>query len=139
MHYRRIPRTLVQRLLDGSAILWLLLALVWVPSLGRLHQVAHALPLAGVHAGHAAELTRLQEIASAHVTSDFLPPLLAEHALVDCLLLDQLALADSAPGAPKVLPPLVPGAAPPHWHAEGAVPGHVALFHARGPPPRALG
>lgn len=119
------------RRLHSAALLWLVLALAWVPSLGRLHQVAHALPLAGVHAGHAAEL-----VSGA---SALLPPLLADHSLVDCLLLDQLALADAALGAPQALPPPLPAALPAPWQARGTAPRHVALFHARGPPPRVLG
>lgn len=137
MHSRRLPQTLATRLLHGPAMLWLLLALVWVPSLGRLHQVAHALPLAGVHAGHAAELA--QGHAPAPGASALLPPLLADHSLVDCLLLDQLALADASLGAPQALPPPLPAALPAPWQATGTAPRHVALFHARGPPPRALG
>jgi len=125
------------RRLHSAALLWLVLALAWVPSLGRLHQVAHALPLAGVHAGHAADLAHGD--APAPGASALLPPLLADHSLVDCLLLDQLALADAALGAPQALPPALPAALPAPWQATGTAPRHVALFHARGPPPRVLG
>ena len=137
MHHRRTPHTLAQRLLHGPAMLWLLLALVWMPSLGRLHQVAHAVPLAGVHAGHATELAH--DGAHAHSASALLPPLLSDHTLADCLLLDQLALADAALGTAQALPPRLPAALPAPWQATGTAPRHVVLFHARGPPLRALG
>ena len=137
MHHRRTPHTLAQRLLHGPAMLWLLLALVWMPSLGRLHQVAHAVPLAGVHAGYATELAH--DGAHAHSASALLPPLLADHTLADCLLLDQLALADAALGTAQALPPRLPAALPAPWQATGTAPRHVVLFHARGPPLRALG
>ncbi|MGP1692540.1 MAG: hypothetical protein ACTS6O_08545, partial [Giesbergeria sp.] len=119
----------------GAALLWLLLALVWVPSLGRLHQVAHALPLAQVHAGHGAAV----DSAVATTASAFLPPLLAHHSLADCLLLDQLALADAAPSAPPALLPPAPVMAPAPLPARGIAQRHVVLFQARGPPPQARG
>lgn len=122
-----------RRLISGAALLWLLLALVWVPSLGRWHQVAHAQPLAQVHAGHGAA------VAPAVATSAFLPPLLANHSLADCLLLDQLALADAAPSGPPAMAPTAPAVAPAPLPASGVAQRHVALFHARGPPPQARG
>ena len=122
-----------RRLISGAALLWLLLALVWVPSLGRWHQVVHALPLAQVHAGNGAA------VAPAAATSVFLPPLLANHSLADCLLLDQLALADAAPSAPPAMAPTAPAVAPAPLSAPGVAQRHVALFHARGPPPQARG
>lgn len=121
-----------RRLISGAALLWLLLALVWVPSMGRWHQVAHAQPLAQAHAGHAA-------VAPAVATSAFLPPVLADHSLADCLLLDQLALADAAPSAPPAMAPTAPAVAPAPLPAPGVAQRHVALFHARGPPPQARG
>ncbi len=138
MPHQRTPHTLAWRLLHGPALLWLLLALVWVPSLGRMHQVAHALPLAGVHAGHGHDEGHAHD-STAHGASTLLPPLLAQHAPVDCLLLDQLALADAALGAPQALAPPPPAAPPAPWRATGTAPRHVVLFHARGPPLRALG
>jgi len=111
-----------RRLISGAALLWLLLALVWVPSLGRWHQVAHAQPLAQVHAGHGAA------VAPAVATSAFLPPLLANHSL-----------ADAAPSAPPAMAPTVSAVAPAPLPAPGVAQRHVALFHARGPPPQARG
>ena len=72
--------------------------------------------------------------AAAPGHSLWLPYLLAHHAPVDCLLLDQLALGDALQAAPLALPaadaPLPPGV-----HAAGrASTPHIALFHARGPP-----
>jgi hypothetical protein len=122
-----------RRLISGATLLWLLLALVWVPSMGRWHQVAHAQPLAQAHAGHGAAM------APAVATSAFLPPLLADHSLADCLLLDQLALADAAPSAPPAMAPTAPAVAPAPLPAPGVAQRHVALFHARGPPPQARG
>lgn len=122
-----------RRLISGAALLWLLLALVWVPSMGRWHQVAHAQPLAQAHAGHGAAM------APAVAISAFLPPLLADHSLADCLLLDQLALADAAPSAPPAMAPTAPAVAPAPLPAPGVAQRHVALFHARGPPPQARG
>jgi hypothetical protein len=126
-------RPLHRRLISGATLLWLLLALVWVPSMGRWHQVAHAQPLAQAHAGHGAAM------APAVATSAFLPPVLADHSLADCLLLDQLALADAAPSAPPAMAPTAPAVAPAPLPAPGVAQRHVALFHARGPPPQARG
>ncbi|MGB3450301.1 MAG: hypothetical protein WBA58_07365 [Giesbergeria sp.] len=122
-----------RRLAHGAALLWLLLALVWVPSLGRWHQVAHAHSLAQVHAGHGVA------VAPAVATSAFLPPVLADHSLADCLLLDQLSLADAAPSAPPAMAPTAPAVAPAPLPTPGVAQRHVALFHARGPPPQARG
>ena len=122
-----------RRLISGAALLWLLLALVWVPSLGRWHQVAHAQPLAQAHAGHGAAMS------PAVATSAFLPPVLANHSLADCLLLDQLALADAAPSAPPAMAPTAPAVVPAPLPAPGVAQRHVALFQARGPPPQARG
>lgn len=121
----------ILRLRQGAGLLWLLLALAWAPTLGRMHQVVHGGQGAHAHAEHA--------VAPSGGASQFLLPLLADHTPVDCLLLDQLSLADAALGAAQALPPPLPTALPAPWHATGTAPRHVALFHARGPPPRALG
>lgn len=121
----------ILRLRQGVGLLWLLLALAWAPTLGRMHQVVHGGQGAHAHAEHA--------VAPSGGGSQFLLPLLADHTPVDCLLLDQLSLADAALGAAQALPPPLPTALPAPWHATGTAPRHVALFHARGPPPRALG
>lgn len=121
----------ILRLRQGAALLWLLLALAWAPTLGRMHQAVHGGQGAHAHAEHA--------VAPAGGASQFLLPLLADHTPVDCLLLDQLALADAALGAPQALPPTAPAVVPALWCATGTAPRHVALFHARGPPPRVLG
>jgi len=131
MHPQRRALHPILRLRQGAALLWLLLALVWAPTLGRLHQSVHGGQGAHPHAAHAA--------APSGGASQFLLPLLADHTPVDCLLLDQLALADAALGAPQALPPTPPVALHALWHATGTAPRHVALFHARGPPLRALG
>jgi hypothetical protein len=131
MQPRHRPLHPILRLRQGAALLWLLLALVWAPTLGRMHQVVHGGQGAHAHAEHA--------VAPSGGASQFLLPLLADHTPVDCLLLDQLALADAALGAPQALPPTPPVALHALWHATGTAPRHVALFHARGPPLRALG
>ena len=131
MHPQRRALHPILRLRQGAALLWLLLALVWAPTLGRMHQVVHGGQGAHAHAEHA--------VAPSGGASQFLLPLLADHTPVDCLLLDQLTLADAALGAPQALPPPLPAALPAPWNATGTAPRHVALFHARGPPLRALG
>lgn len=119
------------RLRQGAGLLWLLLALVWAPTLGRLHQAVHGAPQALHHqAEHSA--------ASADGARQFLLPLLAHHTPVDCLLFDQLALADTALGATQALPPAAPAVLRSPWQAAGMAVRHVVLFHARGPPPQAL-
>ncbi len=131
MQPRHRPLHPILRPRQGAALLWLLLALVWAPTLGHLHQSVHGGQGAHQHAAHA--------VAPAGGASQFLLPLLADHTPVDCLLLDQLSLADAALGTPQALPPPLPTALPAPWHATGTAPRHVALFHARGPPLRALG
>ena len=126
----------LQRLSQGAALLWLLLALVWAPTLGRLHQAVHGTPQTAAAHQHA---TPPHAVAKAGAASSFLLPLLADHTPVDCLLLDQLALADAALGAPQALPPTAPAVVPAPWRATGTAPHHVALFHARGPPLAARG
>ena len=130
------------------ALSWLLLALVVVPTLGRLHQVVHGGALDQAHAGLLAASSSLPGQAwdpapSAWPTARpaaapghglWLPYLLAHHAPVDCLLLDQLALGDALQGAPLALP-AADAPPPPPVHAAGRTSTpHIALFHARGPP-----
>lgn len=120
----------------------LLLALAWVPTLGRVHQALHsgdlrAMPIHGLaHAGHAADSAHPHASAqAAPAAAALIAALLPAHTSgVDCLLLDQLALADgllaSAPGLPAV---------PSTHHAPvGLVQHgwllHRALFQARAPP-----
>ena len=87
---------------------WLVLALVVVPTLGRLHQVVHGGALDQAHAGLLAAPSSLPgqpawdpaptaQPAAAPGHSLWLPYLLAHHAPVDCLLLDQLALRGPRP------------------------------------------
>ena len=140
------------------ALAWLLLALVMVPTLGRLHQVAHGGALDRVHAGlvsaHglqswtvvlAPALRASPTGASGAPTADSAVPvaahshgllslLLGQHAPVDCLLLDQLALGDSLHSAVLALPEAAPAHAPPADPALRTAASHVALFQARGPP-----
>lgn len=114
-----------------AALVWLVLALAWVPTIGRLHQVAHAQPLAQIHAGHGAPA--VVEHASAHAPG-LLGGFLSSHSRVDCLLLDQLALGDALHSAAPALLPSLPALAPVATHAERVQARHVALFQARGPP-----
>ena len=126
-------------------VVWLaclLLALAWVPTLGRVHQALHfgdhrAMPIHGLaHAGHAADVAHPHASAqAAPAAAALIEALLPAHTSgLDCLLLDQLALADgllaSAPGLPAV---------PSTHHAPvGLVQHgwvlHRALFQARAPP-----
>ncbi|RZJ49589.1 MAG: hypothetical protein EON49_26850 [Acidovorax sp.] len=136
------------------ALAWLLLALVTVPTLGKLHQVAHFGALDRVHAGqslaHSAALASSLPFASEAAATDtrtadatlpaaahshgLLSLLLGQHAPVDCLLLDQLALGDALHSATLALPDAVPAHTPPADHALRTAASHVALFQARGPP-----
>ncbi|MES2926598.1 MAG: hypothetical protein V4843_07275 [Pseudomonadota bacterium] len=146
-------RRLRQQLPAQAALAWLLLALVVVPTLGRLHQVEHAGALEQMRAGHALQgaqqatvrhglsAVSLAEAATPAAASPetghahgLLSLLLAPHAPVDCLLLDQLALGDALHSAPQALPAPVPAQAPPVQHAGRSTAPHVALFQARGPP-----
>ncbi|MDP4074029.1 hypothetical protein [Acidovorax sp. A1169] len=114
-----------------AALVWLVLALAWVPTIGRLHQIAHAQPLAQIHTGHGP--LAVVEHASAHAPG-LLGGFLSSHSLVDCLLLDQLALGDTLHSAAPALLPSLPALAPVATHAERVQARHVALFQARGPP-----
>ena len=120
----------------------LLLALAWVPTLGRVHQALHsgdhrAVPIQGfAHTGHAADAAHPHASAqAAPAAAGLIAALLPAHTSgLDCLLLDQLALADgllaSAPGLPAV-----PGT---HHVPMGLLQRgwelHRALFQARAPP-----
>lgn len=121
------------RLPARAALAWLLLALVVVPTLGRVHQVAHAGALHRMHVGHAVQGAP-DAVGDEHAPALLLPPSLASHAPADCLLLDQLALGDAMHSAPLALTPAVPALAPPTVHAGRSATPHIALFQARGPP-----
>ncbi|WP_369642446.1 hypothetical protein [Acidovorax sp. A79] len=135
---RRLPSQVVR-----LALAWLLLALVAVPTLGRLHQVVHGGALDRVHAGQAlSSAASAASIAPGAAPSAsghglLLPLLLGHHAPVDCLVLDQLALGDALHSAPLALPHAVPAQAPSTDPAGRVAVAHVALFQARGPPGRA--
>lgn len=130
MPAQRTPQTLVRRLVPGLALAWLLLALVAVPTLGRLHGAAHpAPPLRAAPAQPTA--------AALHdAPAEWLHQLLPDHTPADCQLLDQLALAETAPTTPQSapLPERCTQAAP--LHTPSTAPRHVAQFQARGPPQR---
>lgn len=142
-----------RRVTAKLALCWLLMAMVLAPTLGRLHQVVHAGALERVHAGSGGLAAPVQAaksaapaaaaVSPAFITGHPLAPhglvslislLLPEHAPVDCLLLDQLALADALHCGAPALPFAVPAQAPPMRHARGRSAPHVALFQARGPP-----
>ena len=141
-----VPQALVR-----LALAWLLLALVAVPTLGRLHQVAHGGALDRVHAGLSSVAQGVLGLAPVHASSSppsyssfsaagahhshaLLPLLLGHHAPADCVLLDQLVLGDALHGAAVALPDAVPAHAPPADRAARTAASHVALFQARGPP-----
>ena len=144
--WRRLRRPLRAQ----AALAWLLLALVVVPTLGRLHQVVHAQALEQLHAGPAWQSTQapaphgfpaapVAEGAAPQARADHArgllwPLLLADHAPADCLLLDQLALGDALHSAPQALPEAGPPPAPPLPAAGRTRAVHVTLFQARGPP-----
>lgn len=105
------------------ALVWLLLALVLAPTLGRMHQVLHvpgsAAPQVHAHGGQA---------------FDTLHALFAGHGNADCQVLDQQTLVGAASGqAPALVqeqPQLPPAATP----AAAPGTGGSAPFHARAPP-----
>lgn len=140
-----------------AALVWLLLALVVAPTLGRLHQVTHGSTLDRVHAGQL--LLALQAPTQAQglgLPMPARPPTLAaapaqpagaapaspglfdllagHHSAADCLLLDQLALGDALVSIPMVVPAPVLAQAPPAPPADRVGVRHITLFHARGPP-----
>ena len=135
-----------------AALVWLLLALVAVPTLGRLHQVEHAGALEQLRAGQAVQRAQQAAVPLAKAAADtaavadanaahgagahhgWLALLLAPHTPVDCLLLDQLALGDALYTASSALPPSAPPLAPAASHAGRSATPHVSLFQARGPP-----
>lgn len=144
-HQRACTATRLRAGARAWQVVWLaclLLALAWVPTLGRVHQALHsgdhrAVPIHGLaHAGHAADSAHPHAIAqAAPAAAALIESLLPAHnSGLDCLLLDQLALTDgllaSAPGLPAV--PSI------HHAPVGLVQHgwvlHRALFQARAPP-----
>ena len=131
-----------------AALVWLLLALVLAPTLGRLHQISHGRTLDRVHAGQAtaqqhkpspaamlAAAAPTARPAAAPLSSPGLFDLLAgQHSAADCLLLDQLALGDALYSLPTVVAAPLLAQAPPAPPADRVGVVHVTLFHARGPP-----
>lgn len=107
---------------------WLLLALLWAPTLGQLHRVVHVL-----QAGHAP--VRADE-AHAGDREGLLDALLGDHETESrCRLFDQSAGTDALAAVPFVALPAVP-----LFVAILCSPGvlaarRIALCEARGPPP----
>jgi len=125
---------------------WLLLALLWAPTLGLLHRHVHVPHGTGpataevAQAGHrfaappvdASPQIRAGSGAALH---PWIASLFAGHGqAADCLLYDQCNVADTLVSAPLLLPAALPvfllhlfqGEAHARW---------VALYNARGPPP----
>ena len=144
-HQRACTATRLRTVARAWRMFWLaclLLALAWVPTLGRVHQALHsgdhrAVPIQGLaHTGHAGDAAHPHARAQvAPAAAALIESLLPAHTSgLDCLLLDQLALADgllaSAPGLP-VAPSI-------HHAPVGLVQHgwvlHRALFQARAPP-----
>lgn len=153
LHHRPSARTALRtragvRAWNAAWLAWLLLALVLVPALGRVHQALHStahltVPVGGV--AHAmGDVPQAQAQAHTHASAQGLPAPVAAKALAalvpthasgaDCLLLDQLALADVLL-APALGVPASHGthAAPVGW-TQHAFALHRALFQARAPP-----
>ena len=144
------PRGVAQHLSAQAALVWLLLALVLVPTLGRLHQVVHGDSLDRVHAGparlapalHSLHTPRQTDAAAAAAAAASAPArghgvfdrLLGTHTAADCQLLDQLALGHALHAVGVVLPPLVPALAPHLHRADATGAWAVTQFQARGPP-----
>lgn len=129
-------RSRIHRLSARAALVWLVLALAWAPTLGRWHQVAHAEPLGQMqtgqtgHAGHAPHGAAQQHGHVGGAAGTFL----AHHAPADCLLLDQLALGSALHTIAVAVPAVAPVQAAPLPPADRVGARHVALFQARGPP-----
>ncbi len=135
------------------ALVWLVLALVATPTLGRLHQVVHGGALDRLHTHARAGLTQgapqafaqadapgtaaISATSGEHAHGGLLAQLVqlvAGHGPTDCLLLDQLALGDALHSAPLALPEAAPAQAQPYRPAGRTTLPHTALFLARGPP-----
>ncbi|RQO79499.1 hypothetical protein [Acidovorax sp. FJL06] len=135
-----LPAALRSAVARHMALAWLLLALVVVPTLGRVHQMAHGGALDRVHAGQA----QLPDAPTAEAAPAVLRQghglwlplslLVPQHAAVDCLLLDQLALGDALHSAALALPEAAPAQMATTQPADRTGAVHVALFQARGPP-----
>lgn len=125
---------------------WLLLALLWAPTLGLLHRHVHVVHGTGpataevAQAGHgyvASPVDASPQIRAAplEATLPWISGLFAGHGeAAECLLYDQCNVADTLVCAPLLLPAALPvfllhlfqGEAHARW---------VALYNARGPPP----
>ena len=134
---------MVQRFTDQAALVWLLLALVVVPTLGRWHQISHGGALDRVHAGRllapafaptTPAATQARSGTTATAIHRVLDRLLGPHTSADCLLLDQLALSNALHTTVVVVPAVAPVRAAPMPPTDGVGVWHVALFQARGPP-----
>lgn len=128
----------LQQLSARAALVWLLLALVIAPTVGRLHEVAHGGPIDRMHAGHTAQAAvshgGTAGAQAAHPASGLLQALWGDHAAPDCLLLDQLALGDALHSAPLVLPALAPVPAPLACRTDSVLLRWFTPQQARGPP-----
>lgn len=149
LHHRPPARTALRtragvRVWNAAWLAWLLLALVLVPALGRVHQAMHFTAHRTVQVGGLVPALGTAPQAHAHASAQGLPAPATTNALAalvpthasgaDCLLLDQLALADLL---------LAPALGMPATHGSHAVPLgwtqqafalHRALFQARAPP-----
>lgn len=122
---------------------WCVVAsLLLSPLVGHMHAVAHAglhapLPHSAAAPASAAHPSFAHTAAHHHAApahGTLLATLFADHALLDCLTLDQLSLGDSPPPALWVPTPCAAAAldAPPP--ATHALPLRTAHAWARGPP-----
>ncbi|MCZ8092140.1 MAG: hypothetical protein O9331_01505 [Acidovorax sp.] len=122
----------------------LLLALVLVPALGRVHQALHSTAHLPLQVGRVAPAVGTTSQAHAHASAQGLPAPVASKALAalvpthasgaECLLLDQLALADVLLALAWGVPAShATHSAPVGW-TQHAFARHRALFQARAPP-----
>lgn len=144
-HQRACTATRLRAGARAWQVAWLaclLLALAWVPTLGRVHQALHsgdhrAVPIQGLaHAGHAADSAHPHAIAqAAPAAAALIESLLPAHTSgLDCLLLDQLALADGLLASAPGLPAFSSAHHAPMGLAQHGWVLHRALFQARAPP-----
>ncbi len=137
------------RSLRHGLVGWLLLALLWAPTLGLLHRHVHV-PHEAAHAAHAGVQAAPSASAwaaapggaenpgpaqTAGLLHDGIASLFASHGeAADCLLYDQCSVADALVSAPLALPAALPVFLL-HFFQGAALARWVALYDARGPPP----
>ncbi|WP_159912047.1 hypothetical protein [Pantoea sp. 18069] len=116
---------------------WLVLAMLFAPALGRIHQVLHPPAWQGQLApGHAHSHAgaQVQNGAGESACGAWLAALFSGHGQADCQLHDQLNAWASPPAAGQPLPAALPQEPPRHVPGRTASAGSAAFFDPRAPP-----